>query len=87
MGLRGAVSHREVSGKCLIRGGFEVLWGTPDGRAPEAPFLLVHLAQTVLGVCAVSRFLWMLIAKERNPAIAGFGQGGWRTGSRSRLGS
>jgi hypothetical protein len=29
----------------------------------------------VLGVCAVIQFLWMLIAKERNPAIADFGQG------------
>ncbi|MEY6433640.1 DUF4389 domain-containing protein [Thioalkalicoccus limnaeus] len=37
--------------------------------------LLVNLAQTVLGICALFQFLWMLIAKERNAGIARFGQG------------
>lgn len=37
--------------------------------------LLVNLAQTILGVCAIIQFCWMLIAGERNSAIAGFGRG------------
>jgi hypothetical protein len=37
--------------------------------------LLVNLAQTVLGICAILQFLWMLFAKERNAGIARFGQG------------
>jgi hypothetical protein len=37
--------------------------------------LLVNLAQTVLGVCAILQFLWMLFAKERNPGIARLGRG------------
>ncbi|MFO8005131.1 DUF4389 domain-containing protein [Thioalkalivibrio sp.] len=37
--------------------------------------LLVNLAQTVLGISAILQFLWMLFAKERNAAIARFGQG------------
>lgn len=37
--------------------------------------LLVNLAQAILGVCAILQFLWMLFANERNPGIAGFGQG------------
>jgi len=37
--------------------------------------LLVNLAQTVLGVCAVLQFFWMLFANRRNPGIARFGQG------------
>jgi hypothetical protein len=37
--------------------------------------LLVNLAQTVLGVCAILQFFWMLFAKERNAGIARFGQG------------
>ena len=37
--------------------------------------LLVNRAQTVLGISAILQFLWMLFAKERNAAIARFGQG------------
>ena len=37
--------------------------------------LLVNLAQTILGVCAILQFFWMLFARERNPGIARFGQG------------
>jgi hypothetical protein len=37
--------------------------------------LLVNLAQTVLGVCAILQFGWMLFARERNRGIARFGQG------------
>lgn len=37
--------------------------------------LLVSLAQTVLGLCAIMQFFWMLLAKERNPAIARLGEG------------
>lgn len=37
--------------------------------------LLVSLAQTVLGLCAIMQFFWMLLAKERNPAIGRFGEG------------
>ena len=37
--------------------------------------LLVNLAQTILGVCAILQFSWMLFARERNPGIARFGQG------------
>jgi hypothetical protein len=37
--------------------------------------LLVNLAQTVLGICAILQFLWMLFTKERNAGIAQFGQG------------
>lgn len=60
----------------------------PTGRALPLPanlgihglsmlvlVLLVNLAQTVLGVCAILQFLWMLIARERNEMIAGFGEG------------
>jgi hypothetical protein len=41
--------------------------------------ILVNLAQTVLGICAILQFLWMLFAKERNVRIAQFGQevGNW----------
>ncbi|ANB01801.1 DUF4389 domain-containing protein [Ectothiorhodospira sp. BSL-9] len=37
--------------------------------------LLVNLAQTVLGICAILQFFWMLFTNERNPGIAWFGQG------------
>ena len=37
--------------------------------------MLVNLAQTVLGICTILQFLWMLFAKERNATIARFGQG------------
>lgn len=37
--------------------------------------LLVNLAQTLLGVCALFQFLWMLLTRERNAHIARFGQG------------
>ena len=37
--------------------------------------LLVNLAQTVLGICAILQFLWMLFAQERNAGITRFGQG------------
>jgi Flp pilus assembly protein TadB len=37
--------------------------------------ILVNLAQTVLGVCAILQFLWMLLSKERNARIADFGEG------------
>lgn len=41
--------------------------------------LLVQLAQTVLGVCAIVQFLWMAIAKHRNARIGKFadGLGSW----------
>jgi hypothetical protein len=39
------------------------------------PVLLVNLAQTVLWVCALLQFLWMLFGRERNAAIVRFGQG------------
>ena len=31
--------------------------------------LLVNLAQTVLGICAILQFFWMLFTKERNAGI------------------
>ena len=37
--------------------------------------LLVNLAQTVLGICAILQFFWMLFTNERNAGIAWFGQG------------
>ena len=37
--------------------------------------ILVNLAQTVLGVCAIFQFLWMLFTGERNALIAEFGGG------------
>lgn len=37
--------------------------------------ILANLALTVLAVCAVVQFFWMLIAKERNAQIVGFGEG------------
>jgi Flp pilus assembly protein TadB len=37
--------------------------------------VLVQLAQTILGVCAVFQFCWMLFAKERNVRVARFGAG------------
>jgi uncharacterized membrane protein len=33
-----------------------------------------NVAQTVLGVIAVVQFFWMLFAKEKNRALAEFGQ-------------
>lgn len=35
--------------------------------------LLLHLALTVLWICALFQFLWMLFARERNIRIAEFG--------------
>ncbi|MBK1673833.1 hypothetical protein CKO35_11050 [Ectothiorhodospira shaposhnikovii] len=40
--------------------------------------LLVNLAQTILGICAILQFFWMLVNKERNEAIARFGEGAAR---------
>lgn len=37
--------------------------------------VLVQLAQTILGLCAVFQFCWMLFAKERNARVARFGAG------------
>jgi hypothetical protein len=41
--------------------------------------ILINLAQTVLGICALLQFLWMLFARERNIHIAKFGEqvGNW----------
>ena len=39
------------------------------------PVLLVNLAQTVLRICTIPQFLWMLFKKERNAGIARFGEG------------
>ncbi|MFC7703551.1 DUF4389 domain-containing protein [Plastorhodobacter daqingensis] len=41
--------------------------------------LLINLAQTALGLCAVLQFFWMLFASQRNPGIArlGAGIGAW----------
>jgi len=35
--------------------------------------LFLHLAATVLWICALSQFVWMLFARERNIHIAEFG--------------
>lgn len=35
--------------------------------------LLLHLALTVLWICAVFQFLWMLFARQRNTHIGEFG--------------
>jgi hypothetical protein len=45
------------------------------GLVMLALILLVNLAQTVLGICAIVQFLWMLIADERNVHVARFGGG------------
>lgn len=37
--------------------------------------LLVYVAHWVLGLCAVIQFLWMLVMRERNIAVAEFGEG------------
>ena len=37
--------------------------------------LLVNLAQAVIGLVGLIQFLWMLIARERNAALAEFGAG------------
>lgn len=37
--------------------------------------VLANLALTVLAMCAVVQFFWMLIAKERNDQIVEFGKG------------
>ncbi len=37
--------------------------------------LFFALAETLLGVLAVVQFFWILFTKERNKAIADFGQG------------
>ena len=36
--------------------------------------ILVGLAQTVLGACAIFQFLWMVLTKERNAFVAEFGR-------------
>ncbi len=36
---------------------------------------LVQLTQTILALCAVFQFCWMLFAKERNARVARFGTG------------
>ena len=36
-------------------------------------FILVNLAQTVLGACAIFQFLWMVFTRERNHLVAEFG--------------
>ena len=40
---------------------------------------LINLAQAILGLCALLQFGWMVITKERNPAIARLGNwvGDW----------
>ena len=35
--------------------------------------ILLNFAQTVLVICAVLQFFWMVLARERNIHIAGFG--------------
>ena len=35
--------------------------------------ILANLALTVLGICALFQFLWMLFTRERNALIAEFG--------------
>lgn len=37
--------------------------------------LLVNLAQAIVGLVGLIQFLWMLIARERNAALAEFGAG------------
>lgn len=37
--------------------------------------LLVNLAQTVLGICALIQFIWMLVTDARNEPVARFGAG------------
>jgi hypothetical protein len=37
--------------------------------------ILVNLSQTVLGVCAIFQFLWMLFTGGRNARVAEFGRG------------
>ena len=37
--------------------------------------VLVNLAQAVIGLVGLIQFLWMLIARERNAALAEFGAG------------
>ena len=37
--------------------------------------VLLNLAQWIAWVCAVLQVLWMLFARERNSALADFGQG------------
>lgn len=61
---------------------------TPPGGLPPLPeniwlhgltmavlVVLVNLAQLLIGVTGLIQFLWMLIAKERNAALAEFGEG------------
>lgn len=61
---------------------------TPASEAPAPPanlwlhglfmlvlVVLVQLAQTILGLCALFQFCWMLFAKERNARVARFGAG------------
>ena len=37
--------------------------------------LFINVAQYVLWLCAVVQFLWMLILRQRNTALAEFGRG------------
>ena len=37
--------------------------------------ILFNIAQGLLVACAVAQFLWMLFAKEKNRAVADFGEG------------
>lgn len=37
--------------------------------------ILFNIAQTLLFACAVVQFLWLLFAKEKNRAVADFGEG------------
>lgn len=59
-----------------------------DGTLPPTPesvwrrgllmlvlVLLVNLAQAVIGLVGLIQFLWMLIARERNAALAEFAEG------------
>jgi hypothetical protein len=36
-------------------------------------FFFIYVAQALLGVAAIIQFVWMLLSKEPNSAIAGFG--------------
>jgi len=38
-------------------------------------FMLVYVVHWLLGLCAIVQFFWMLIMRERNAALAGFGEG------------
>jgi hypothetical protein len=44
------------------------------GLSMAVLLILVSLAQTVLGACAIFQFLWMVFTKERNAFVAEFGR-------------